>query len=54
MADRPYTCTSSPRLFSWLFHDPAWVDKWHVTLIARGYSALASTLIITLLYRLAA
>lgn len=35
---------------SWLFRDPTWMDKWHVTLIARGYSAVASTLIIALLY----
>lgn len=47
-----YLYLFTARLFSWLFRDPLWVDKWHVTLIARGYSALASTLIIALLYRL--
>lgn len=56
----PYTYGGLPlylylftaRLLFWLFQDPIWVDKWHITLIARGYSAVASTLIIALLYRL--
>ncbi|MGB9776744.1 MAG: glycosyltransferase family 39 protein [Anaerolineae bacterium] len=48
-----YLYLFTARLFSWLFHSPVWTDnKWHVTLIARGYSAIASTLIIALLYRL--
>lgn len=47
-----YLYLFSARILSWLFRDPIWVDKWHVTLIARGYSAIASTLIIALLYRL--
>lgn len=47
-----YLYLFSARGLSWLFRDPVWLDKWHVTLIARGYSAVASTLIIALLYRL--
>lgn len=47
-----YLYLFSARGLSWLFRDPTWLDKWHVTLIARGYSAVASTLIIALLYRL--
>lgn len=41
-------------LFIYLFTSRilGWIDKWHITLVARGYAAAASALIIPLLYRL--
>lgn len=47
-----YLYLFSARGLSWLSQNPVWLDKWHITLVARGYAAIASTLIIALLYRL--
>jgi Dolichyl-phosphate-mannose-protein mannosyltransferase len=42
----------SARALAGMTHDPVWLDKWHITLISRTYSAVASTLTVVLLYLL--
>jgi hypothetical protein len=47
-----YLYAFTARAFSFLTNHSRWLDKWHVTLIARTYAATASTLTIWLLYQL--
>ena len=47
-----YLYLFSARFMAAVTGDAVWGDKWHITLIARGYAATASTLIILLLYLL--
>ena len=42
----------SARALSRITSDPIWMDKWHVTLVARTYAAAASTITIALIYTL--
>lgn len=42
----------SARALAGVTHDPVWLDKWHITLIGRTYSAVVSTLTVVLLYLL--
>lgn len=48
-----YLYLFSARFLRFATGNPAWMDKWHITLIVRGYAALASTLTIWLVARLA-
>lgn len=40
----------SAQALSRITSDPIWMDKWHVTLVARTYAAAASTITIALIY----
>ena len=42
----------SAQALSRITSDPIWMDKWHVTLVARTYAATASTITIALIYTL--
>jgi len=47
-----YLYLFSARFMTAVTGDAIWGDKWHITLIARAYAAIASTFIILLLYLL--
>jgi hypothetical protein len=47
-----YLYLFSARFMTAVTGDVIWGDKWHITLIARAYAAIASTFIILLLYLL--